>query len=280
MVRKVANGNLFRFVNVFYVLVGNIIFLEEVRECDDIIFLVINSSLHNQKSKPQRQMDFPSMIEVEEDFWFNRNSPFLNDSAARVRVSTPSWSMYKLLGAAYLNLPDLNDGGFLLWMSTHHSQCLKTLRSHTGEGSSTKQWKIYVPPSLSELYRPRTNNTVATLSTSSSSLPPLTSESSSLSNKLWYPHTILQSPQEVPYTPYINNHSKMSRCSQPQAFRVPEVVLEQGDGPSFTQDYACDEEQLYFASHSGSSSLADWRGGNFCTTSNIPYLVMEKTREW
>ncbi|KAG1825740.1 uncharacterized protein BJ212DRAFT_1295111 [Suillus subaureus] len=270
--------------------------------------------LHGWDTEHSKILVFSAVVyfKFHEGFWFGRNSPFLNDPAARVQISKPSWFMYELLGAAlycaichaatgrlsktknvlqfsahefqpvaagirnaikqYMDCPDLDDGEFLPQMTAHHVQCLKALRSCTGEGLPTKQYNINVPSSSLELYQPRMDNFAATLLTSSLTLlPSLTypqntaaSSSSSSSNTSWYPHDVVQSPQVVSYAPYVPDdhdyigHGKMPSYpqpqyyiqpeSQPQAFREPEVVLDQSNGPPFMQDDPC----------SSSSSLAGW----------------------
>ncbi|KAG2054214.1 hypothetical protein BDR06DRAFT_1007889 [Suillus hirtellus] len=263
---------------------------------------------------------------LHESFWFGRNSPFLNDPVARARISTPSWVMYELTGAAlycaihhaatgrlsktknvlqfstqefqpvaigirtainkYLNNPELDEGEFLPRMTGHHAQCLKALRSHTGDGSPTKNYNIYVPSSSPELYWLRTDSS-ATLSTpSSTSLPSLAyprnataSSSSASSGTSWYPqHATLQSPQDEHYAPYVpddghhTGHGDMPWCPQPPNYmwqdsllqaKEPEVALVQGDGPSSAQDD--DDDDLYFnaAGSSSTSALAGYKGQNF-----------------
>ncbi|KAG2347330.1 hypothetical protein BDR05DRAFT_945105 [Suillus weaverae] len=244
---------------------------------------------------------------LHESFWFGRNSPFLNDPAARAQISTPSWVMYELMGTAlycaiccavtgrlsktknvlqfstqefqpvamgirkamktYRDSPELDEGEFLPWMTAHHAQCLKALRSRTGEGSPTKNYNIYVPLSSSELYQPRMDSSATLLTPSLTSLPSLaypgnaTASSSSTSSRTsWYPqHAALQTPQDERYAPYVpdngihTDHSKMPWCPQPPNYmwqdsesqpKEPEVALHQGDGPSSVQDD--DDDDLYF----------------------------------
>ncbi|KAG1773361.1 hypothetical protein EV702DRAFT_1048272 [Suillus placidus] len=262
---------------------------------------------------------------LHESFWFWRNSPFLNDPAARAQISTLSWVMYELMGAAlyctirhaatgrlsktknvlqfltqefqpvamgirkvmktYRDSPELDEGEFLPRMTAHHAQCLKALRSHTGEGSPTKNYNIYVPSSSLELYWPRTDSSTTLSTPSSTSLPSLaypgnaTASSSSTSSRTsWYPqHAALQTPQDERYAPYVpdngihTGHGEMPWCPQPPNYmwqdsesqpKEPEVALHQGDGPSSAQDDDDDDDDLYFNAAGSTSALAGW-GGNY-----------------
>ncbi|KAG2070134.1 hypothetical protein BDR04DRAFT_1118636 [Suillus decipiens] len=203
---------------------------------------------------------------LHESFWFGQNLPFLYDPAARAWILTPSWFMYELMGAV---------------MTAHHAQCLKALRSHTGEGSPTKNYSIYVPSLLSELYQLRMDSSTTLLTPSSTSLPSLAyprnataSSLSALSRTSWYPqHTALQLPQDEHYAPYVpddghhTGHGKMPWCQQPPNYiwqnsesqaKESEVALHQGDRPSSMQDD--NDDDLYFNVAGSTSALVGWAG--------------------
>ncbi|KAG1760542.1 hypothetical protein EDD22DRAFT_971045 [Suillus occidentalis] len=137
--------------------------------------------------------------------WTNAGDP-----VARAWISTPLWVMYKLMGAAlycaihyamtgrlfkmknvlqfltqkfqpvamgnykviqtYWDSSKLDESEFLPQITAHHVQCL----SHTGEGSPTKNYNIYVHLSSSELYQPRTDSSTTLSTPSSTFLPSLT----------------------------------------------------------------------------------------------------------
>ncbi|KAG1896174.1 uncharacterized protein F5891DRAFT_1193408 [Suillus fuscotomentosus] len=258
----------------------------------------------------------PAYLKFHEAFWFGRSSPFLNDSTSRARISKPSWFMYELTGAAlyciirraatgqlsksqntlhfttqefqpvalgirnaikrYLDQPELDDSEFLPRMTAHHEQCLKTLRSRTGEASPTKKYNIYVPSSSSELYRSRTSTSASTLSSDSlpSSLPnPLTSSSSSTSSNVsWYPgpRQIVDSPRVTQYTPCVPDSIPQGPFfygheaplgSQPPQYYIPPVLRPYRE-PEASLDVPQHDGDDYFGSLAGSSSsLAGW-GGN------------------
>ncbi|KAG1832345.1 hypothetical protein F4604DRAFT_1946058 [Suillus subluteus] len=105
----------------------------------------------------------PPFLDLHEDFWFGRNSPFLNPQS-RVLISCISWYMYSLTGAAimcvirhasegrlsktknvvqfstedysgvaggirqamlaYVAKPELDEHEFMLRMEAHHAKCL------------------------------------------------------------------------------------------------------------------------------------------------------------
>jgi hypothetical protein len=62
----------------------------------------MHTYLHGWDAACMKMLVFSSNVywNLHETFWFGRNSPFLNDPAARARISTPSWVMYELTGAA------------------------------------------------------------------------------------------------------------------------------------------------------------------------------------
>lgn len=61
-----------------------------------------NYFLHGWDAARMKTLVFSADVywNLHESFWFGRNSPFLNDPAARARISRPSWVMYELTGAA------------------------------------------------------------------------------------------------------------------------------------------------------------------------------------
>ncbi|KAG1738331.1 uncharacterized protein EDB91DRAFT_1249253 [Suillus paluster] len=187
----------------------------------------------------------------------------------------------------YLDSPELDEGEFLPRMTAHHEQCLKALRSRTGEALPIKKYNIYVPSSSSELYRSVVSTSAST--PSSNSVPSLTpqntlaSSSSSLSNALWYPKPcgFVDSPQVAQNAPCVPDGSSQGFYYSgetpsgfqpqpeyrdhipPESHSYREETLDHRDLPPFMQDNLQHNNHFYFTSglsagwgaSEGSSSL-------------------------
>lgn len=189
----------------------------------------------------------PAFLKLHEDFWSDRNSPFL-DSQSRSLISRISWIMYGLTGAVilcairrasegrlskrlgvihfttedysgvaggicqsmlqYVAKPELDEDEFLPCMQAHHDGCLRKLRRHTGETSPTKNTMSYVAATTAELYRHPSDNQPAPISIS-------TSSSSLHSSTFDHPHApvALSSSSNTSWYPCEDEHDHVATKS-------------------------------------------------------------------